>query len=594
MTSIAPESTRSSTPIAPAKCQASARAERHAPRGVEPELPHLLDAEAGQRGHGRRRVLEALAVERQRGPDPARDLELAGPARRRGEDEEAQEGCDAPSGHSPSYRIARTLTLTAGRRLGTYEILSALGAGGMGEVWRATDTRLGRDVALKLLPAAFASDPDRLARFEREAKVLASLNHPGIAHLYGFESVTLDDGTKAHLLVMELAEGEDLAERLKRGPLPVDEAVVVARQIAEALEEAHDKGIVHRDLKPANVKLTPDGKVKVLDFGLAKAWEGPGAASSDLSQSPTLAHTGTAAGLILGTAAYMSPEQARGKAVDRRADIWAFGVVLFEMLTGRKLFEGETVSDVLAAVLTREPQWAGASVGDPGGVRRLLERCLERDPRLRLRDIGEARVGLLPERVVEAQAPATTTPPRGQRLLRVAPWLLALGLGVLAFIPRGGRPGEAPGQGRCASPSTRGTRFDRLYAFRPTAAWSLSTRRSRRRTASSSGRSRASSRGSSPGTNRSGWVLLVAGREGDRLAPGGPTRGGGRGHGRRADDHHPARRARAGRGLGRRRHHPGLDRRRDPPGERRGRDARARARAGEGPVLLARLALLPA
>jgi serine/threonine protein kinase len=185
-----------------------------------------------------------------------------------------------------------------GQTLSHYRVTSALGAGGMGEVYRATDTTLGRDVAIKVLPLEVAQDPDRLARFEREAKVLASLNHSGIAHLYGFESVSVEDGTKAHVLVMELAEGEDLAERLKRGPLPVDEAIAVARQVAEAFEEAHEKGIVHRDLKPANVKLTPDGGVKVLDFGLAKAWEGPGAASSDLSQSPTLAHTGTAAGLI--------------------------------------------------------------------------------------------------------------------------------------------------------------------------------------------------------------------------------------------------------------------------------------------------------
>ena len=193
---------------------------------------------------------------------------------------------------------------------------------------------------------------------------------------------------------MELVEGEDLAERLKRGPIPVDEAVAIAKQIAEALEAAHEKGIVHRDLKPANVKLTPDGKVKVLDFGLAKAWtgDGPGGASSaDLSQSPTLAHTGTAAGLILGTAAYMSPEQARGKPVDKRADIWAFGVVLFEMLTGQRLFDGETVSDVLAGVLAREIDWTALPAGTPPAVRHLLGRCLERDPRRRLRDIGDAR-----------------------------------------------------------------------------------------------------------------------------------------------------------------------------------------------------------
>jgi serine/threonine-protein kinase len=199
-----------------------------------------------------------------------------------------------------------------GQTLSHYRITAALGAGGMGAVYRATDTKLGREVALKLLPEAFAADPDRLARFEREAKVLASLNHPGIAHLYGFESTRLEGGAAAHFLAMELVEGEDLAERLKRGAIPVDEAIAIAKQVAEALEEAHEKGIVHRDLKPANVKVTPEGKVKVLDFGLAKAWEAPGAASSDLSQSPTLAHTGTAAGLILGTAAYMSPEQARG------------------------------------------------------------------------------------------------------------------------------------------------------------------------------------------------------------------------------------------------------------------------------------------
>ncbi|MFI4942267.1 MAG: protein kinase [Burkholderiales bacterium] len=271
---------------------------------------------------------------------------------------------------------------------------AAIGAGGMGEVYRASDTQLGRDVALKLLPQTVASDPDRLARFEREAKLLASLNHSSIAHVYGFESTTLADGSKAHVLVMELVEGEDLAARLKRGPVPVDEALAIARQVAEALEEAHERGIVHRDLKPANIKVTPDGKVKVLDFGLAKAWTGDGAGASstpDLSQSPTLAHTGTAAGLILGTAAYMSPEQARGKPVDKRADIWAFGVVLYELLTGRAPFGGETVSDVLAGVLAREIDWSSLPASTPPAVRRLLGRCLERDPRKRLRDIGDAR-----------------------------------------------------------------------------------------------------------------------------------------------------------------------------------------------------------
>jgi serine/threonine-protein kinase len=328
------------------------------------------------------------------------------------------------------------LTLEKGRRIGPYEVVAPLGAGGMGEVWRATDTRLGRDVALKLLPAAFASDPDRLARFEREAKLLASLSHTHIAGLFALEEATLDgSATPVRFLAMELAEGEDLAERLKRGAIPVDEAIAIAKQIAEALEAAHEKGIVHRDLKPANVKVSAEGHVKVLDFGLAKAWSGEGDGamdSADGSQSPTLARTGTAAGLILGTAAYMSPEQARGKPVDKRADIWSFGVVLFEMLTGQRLFDGETVSDVLAAVLTREPQWNELPATTPPSVRRLLRHCLERNPKNRQHDIADARVALdealtgLPE---DATAPAAARafPP----WRRVAPWA---GLaGVLAL-----------------------------------------------------------------------------------------------------------------------------------------------------------------
>jgi Tol biopolymer transport system component len=261
----------------------------------------------------------------------------------------------------------------------------------MGEVFRARDTRLGREVAIKSLPAELSRDAERLARFEREAKLLASLNHPGIAAIHGLEEA---DGQP--FLVLELVPGEDLAERLKRGPMPVEEAVPIAGLVAEALEEAHEKGIVHRDLKPANVKVTPDGKVKVLDFGLAKAWaaEAASGGSSDLSQSPTLARTGTAAGLILGTAAYMSPEQARGRPVDKRSDVWSFGVLLFEMLSGRRLFEGETVSDTLAAVLKTDPDWTALPNTTPPHVRRLLRRCLERDPRRRLRDIGEARIAL--------------------------------------------------------------------------------------------------------------------------------------------------------------------------------------------------------
>jgi eukaryotic-like serine/threonine-protein kinase len=274
-------------------------------------------------------------------------------------------------------------------------VVAPLGAGGMGEVYRATDAPLGREVAIKVLPAEVAQDPERLARFEREAKLLASLNHSGIAHVYGFERATLPDGSAAHFLAMELVEGEDLAARLRRGPVPVDEAVAFARQIAQALEAAHEKGIVHRDLKPANVKVTPDGRVKVLDFGLAKAWSGagPGATSSaDLSQSPTLAHTGTAAGIILGTAAYMSPEQARGRAVDKRADVWAFGVLLYEMLAARRPFGGETVSELLAAVIKDEPAWDALPADLPPAVAGVLRRCLVKDPARRLHDVADARL----------------------------------------------------------------------------------------------------------------------------------------------------------------------------------------------------------
>ena len=267
------------------------------------------------------------------------------------------------------------MPLTAGTRLGAFEILAPLGKGGMGEVYRAKDTKLSREVAIKVLPEALKDDAPRLARFQREATLLAALNHPHIAAIHGLEET---DGSP--FLVLELVEGEDLAERLKRGPIPVGEALEIARQIAEALDEAHESGIVHRDLKPGNVKVTPDGKVKVLDFGLAKAYTGDtgtGGVSSD-SQSPTLAQSGTAVGVILGTAAYMSPEQARGKPVDKRADIWAFGVVLFEMLTGRRLFTGETASEVLASVIKDEPDWASLPTASPVAFRKLLHRCLEK------------------------------------------------------------------------------------------------------------------------------------------------------------------------------------------------------------------------
>jgi len=297
-----------------------------------------------------------------------------------------------------------------GTTLAHYRITGELGAGGMGEVWRAEDTKLDREVALKVLPADVAGDEERLARFEREAKVLASLNHPNIAHLYGLETVasgmdadadsdagsnpqTPKPSSPTTFLVMELVEGEDLSERISRGPISTDEAIPIALQIAEALEAAHESGIVHRDLKPANIKLTEDGSVKVLDFGLAKAWETDHGDSS-LSLSPTLTQHATMEGVILGTAAYMSPEQARGKKVDRRADIWAFGVVLWEMLTGRKLFEGETVSDVMAAVLTFEPDPDSLPPETPSRIRTLLDRCLRRDPRSRQRDMGDVRLDL--------------------------------------------------------------------------------------------------------------------------------------------------------------------------------------------------------
>ena len=276
--------------------------------------------------------------------------------------------------------------LSPGTKLGPYEIEGPLGAGGMGEVYRARDTRLERAVALKVLPEAFACDAQRMARFEREAKVLASLNHPNIASIYGIE-----ESTGARALIMELADGATLAERIKRGALPLDEALGTARQISEGLEYAHERGIIHRDLKPSNVKLTPDGQVKILDFGLAKALavEDP---EQDSQDSPTLSAAATRAGVLLGTAAYMSPEQARCKRVDRRADIWAFGCVLYEMLSGASAFGGETISDTLAAVIRCEPEWRSLPNSVPQGIRQLLHCCLRKDLKRRLQAIGDARV----------------------------------------------------------------------------------------------------------------------------------------------------------------------------------------------------------
>ena len=342
-----------------------------------------------------------------------------------------------------------------GARVGSYEISAKLGEGGMGEVYRATDSRLKREVAIKVLPAAFTADRERLARFEREAQLLAQLQHPNIAAIYGFEEA---NGTRA--LVMELVEGEDLAARIARGPLPVDDALAIARQIAEALEAAHEQGIVHRDLKPANVKVRPDGTVKVLDFGLAKAMEsGAGAVGGGPATSPTLMNSptltsihGTQLGVILGTAAYMAPEQAAGGAVDRRADVWAFGVVLWEMLTGRRLFEGESVSHVLAAVLKDSPDLAALPEATPPRVAALVERCLRKRPRERLQAIGEARVTLEEvlagrggDSVAASRVPATASATRGARLawtIAAAALVAAATFAALWAVAQRSRPVE--------------------------------------------------------------------------------------------------------------------------------------------------------
>jgi Tol biopolymer transport system component len=343
-----------------------------------------------------------------------------------------------------------------GRTLAHYRVTAAIGVGGMGEVYRATDTRLGREVAIKVLPAEVAGDEERLARFRREAQLLASLNHPNVAAIYGLEEA---EGTP--FLVLELVEGEDLARRLERGPLPAAEAVAIAEQVAKGLEDAHEKGIVHRDLKPANVKTAPDGTVKVLDFGLAKAYAADPLSGSATgpSQSPTLTRGGTEAGVILGTASYMSPEQARGKAVDKRSDVWAFGALLFEMLTGRRLFEGETVTDVLAAVVREEIDWNALPPTTPPRVRRLLRRCLERDPKQRLRDIGEARIALT---APDEPAPATPAAPPGLSRRKAA--LLVAGAGGGAFAL-----GFGLGR-RLAPPAARGESAPSLSVTRITSS----------------------------------------------------------------------------------------------------------------------------
>ena len=338
-------------------------------------------------------------------------------------------------------------SVLTGRRLGSYQILAPLGAGGMGEVYRARDTRLGREVAIKILPHAFTADTDRLARFEREARVLASLNHPHIAAIYGIEEGLVEAGPDVRsenvgagfsrpikALVLELVEGETLAERIARAGakgLPVKETLDIARQIADALDAAHEKGIVHRDLKPANIKITPQGVVKVLDFGLAKLEAGgAGEEGTGFSESPTITVNDTHEGLIVGTAAYMSPEQARGQAVDKRTDIWAFGCVLYEMLSGRSAFVGATVSDTIAKILEREPDWRTLPPTTPMNVRRLLRRCLERDSKHRLRDVGDARIEI--DDALSGSAAPTGTEAGGipQKWL----WSLAGGSLVVALV----------------------------------------------------------------------------------------------------------------------------------------------------------------
>jgi serine/threonine protein kinase len=326
------------------------------------------------------------------------------------------------------------VTLTSGMMVSHYRIVEKIGAGGMGEVYLAEDTNLNRQIAIKVLPDMFGSDQERLARFEREAKLLASLNHPNLTTIHG-----LDNVQGKRLLVMELVEGETLAERIAKGPLPIGEALEIFRQIGAGMEAAHEKGIIHRDLKPANIKITPEGKVKILDFGLAKALHGESVAA-DLANSPTITENMTRAGVILGTAAYMSPEQAKGKPVDKRTDIWAFGCIVFECLTGKRAFEGETVSDTLAAILRGEPEWEQLPVQTPPHIRALLHRCLQKDCSHRLRDIGDATL----------DAPDSTAPSseirerRGRSWGAFIPWVVAaLMVATAAYLWYSGR-GKQP------------------------------------------------------------------------------------------------------------------------------------------------------
>ena len=354
------------------------------------------------------------------------------------------------------------MSLAPGIRLGPYEITGAIGAGGMGEVFRARDTKLNRDVAIKVLPAAFADDPERLARFTREAQTLASLNHPNIAAIYGIEEIASSassaglvamtkgggegaDAGKAKAahsavatvaLVMELVEGEDLSAHIARGPMPIAEALPIARQIAEALEAAHEQGIVHRDLKPANIKVRSDGTVKVLDFGLAKATDGNSASNTALSHSPTMSRHMTEAGMIMGTAPYMSPEQARGKVVDKRTDVWAFGCVLYEMLSGRRAFDGEDATEIISAIMKSEPEWSALPVDVPAHLRAIVTRCLVKDRKTRIPDLSVVRFML--DGSLTMAAPERKAPAQGSMLFwkaATATLTIALVAGLMTWAP---------------------------------------------------------------------------------------------------------------------------------------------------------------
>ena len=317
--------------------------------------------------------------------------------------------------------------LTAGTRLGSYVVAEPIGAGAMGEVYRAKDTKLGRDVALKVLPSAFAKDAERLARFKREAQLLASLNHTNIAAIHGLEAFNGVD-----FLVLELVPGKTLAEILKAGPIPFEDAMKIALQITDALDAAHEKGVVHRDLKPPNIKITHDDEVKVLDFGLAKATAPESSSGESFSESPTLSGAATRAGIIMGTAPYMSPEQVRGKPVDKRSDIFSFGVVVYEMLTGRWAFPGNDIAEILAAVMRDEPDWSALPASTPGGMRKLLRGCLQKDRKERRRDIGDVRADLHELLSGESANEVAAKPPA--RWQRVMPWVVA---GVMATVALG-------------------------------------------------------------------------------------------------------------------------------------------------------------